>query len=69
MLCIFYVCRLSEVNERIVTMSIHQPRYSIFKLFDNLTLLSEGQIVYFGTSARSLTYFDELGRFSVLGRT
>ena len=29
-----------------VILSIHQPRYSVFKLFDVLMLLAEGEMVY-----------------------
>ena len=42
-------------------MSIHQPRYSIYKCFDNLTLLSKGHLVYHGQSSKSLGYFNSLG--------
>jgi len=42
---------------RIIVMSIHQPRYSIFRLFDHLTLLSRGEIVYHGKSKGALLYF------------
>ena len=31
--------------------SIHQPRSSIFAMFDDLVLLSEGEIVYCGDAA------------------
>lgn len=43
-------------------MSIHQPRYLIFKLFDSLTLLSGGNIVYHGLSKNCLEYFEKIGR-------
>ena len=42
-------------------MSVHQPRYSIFKLCDRLTLLSLGEMVYHGPAQQSLEYFDRLG--------
>ncbi len=42
-------------------MSIHQPRYSIFKLFDTLSLLSRGAIVYHGVAYKALEYFQEQG--------
>ena len=42
-------------------MSIHQPRYSIFKLFDTLTLLSVGKMVYHGPADQALRYFQTLG--------
>ena len=50
------------MNEnRVVVLSIHQPRYSIFKLFDSLSLLSQGEMVYHGQAALALEYFDRLG--------
>ena len=42
-------------------MSIHQPRYAIFKLFDSLTLLSRGEVVYHGNAQAILPYFQSLG--------
>ena len=44
-------------------MSIHQPRYSIFKLFDSVTLLSRGEVVYSGPARAVVPYFS-----SVLGK-
>ena len=46
---------------RVIIMSIHQPRYSIYKLFDSLTLMSRGRIVYHGPAANALNYFFRLG--------
>ena len=42
-------------------MSIHQPRYSIYKLFDSLTLMSHGRLVYHGPANNTLNYFSEIG--------
>ena len=42
-------------------MSIHQPRYSIFKQFDTLTLLSVGNMVFHGPAGQALPYFHQLG--------
>ena len=42
-------------------MTIHQPRYSIYKLFDTLTLLSMGQMIYHGAMNNCLDYFSTLG--------
>ncbi|XP_064387242.1 broad substrate specificity ATP-binding cassette transporter ABCG2-like [Halichondria panicea] len=53
--------RLSEKGDRVIIMSIHQPRYSIFKLFDGLTLLSQGDMVYHGPAQSSLDYFSSIG--------
>ncbi|XP_076846156.1 broad substrate specificity ATP-binding cassette transporter ABCG2b [Brachyhypopomus gauderio] len=52
--------RLSR-NGRTVIFSIHQPRYSIFKLVDHLTLLHKGETVYAGPSAEAIQYFHSLG--------
>ena len=57
-----YGNRLSQVKNRIVIISIHQPRYSIFKLFDSLTLLSVGNMVYHGNAHKALEYFDRIGK-------
>ena len=42
-------------------MSIHQPRYSIYKMIDQLTLLSKGEIVYHGKQSEAKHYFSSLG--------
>lgn len=43
-------------------MVIHQPRYSLFTLFDDVLLLGKGgQTVYLGPSIGAKEYFEELG--------
>ncbi|EDO42968.1 predicted protein [Nematostella vectensis] len=44
-----------------IIFSIHQPRYSIFKLFDSMILLSVGDMVYQGLASDALVYFDKIG--------
>jgi len=44
-----------------VIMSIHQPRSSIFEMLDDICLLSEGKLVYFGEASKVLGYFESLG--------
>jgi len=46
---------------RTVVTSIHQPRSSIFALFDDIAVLSEGRIIFFGPASRMIQYFSELG--------
>ena len=60
MMCSCY----SLSNEgRVIVMSIHQPRYSIFRLCDHITLMSRGNIVYTGAGRATLPYFaDVLGK-------
>lgn len=37
--------------------SIHQPRSSIYQLFDKLCLVSEGRILYYGDANKCVDYF------------
>ncbi|KAI1883625.1 hypothetical protein AGOR_G00233500 [Albula goreensis] len=46
---------------RTIIMSIHQPRYSIYRLFDSLTLLVSGKQVYHGPAQDALDYFANIG--------
>ncbi|XP_051866225.1 broad substrate specificity ATP-binding cassette transporter ABCG2-like [Pristis pectinata] len=46
---------------RTIIFSIHQPRYSIFKLFGSLTLLANGRVVFHGPSREALNYFSSIG--------
>ena len=45
---------------RVIVMSIHQPRYSIFRLFDHITLMSQGNVIYAGAGRATLPYFSEV---------
>ena len=45
-----------------VVMVIHQPRYSLFQLFDKLLLLAKGGFTVFeGKPADAVPYFSSLG--------
>jgi len=46
---------------RTIISTIHQPSSNVFKKFDKLMLLSEGNIVYHGPCNKSRKYFAELG--------
>ncbi|XP_008289860.1 ATP-binding cassette sub-family G member 2 [Stegastes partitus] len=52
--------RMSD-NGKTIIFSIHQPRYSIYKLFDTLTLLVNGKLVYHGSAPDALEYFISSG--------
>ncbi|XP_069486639.1 broad substrate specificity ATP-binding cassette transporter ABCG2-like [Ambystoma mexicanum] len=52
--------RMSRQGKTII-FSIHQPRYTIFKLFDSLTLLASGKLMYHGQSEKALQYFQSIG--------
>jgi ABC-type multidrug transport system ATPase subunit len=49
------------MNNRLVISVIHQPRSSIYNMFDRLLLLSEGKQMYFGPAADAVTYFIKAG--------
>ncbi|NXE72799.1 ABCG2 protein, partial [Cochlearius cochlearius] len=46
---------------RTIIFSIHQPRYSIFKLFDKKKLLALGKVLYHGPAKQALEYFSSIG--------
>ncbi|XP_008842861.1 ATP-binding cassette sub-family G member 2 [Nannospalax galili] len=52
--------RMSKQGRTII-FSIHQPRYSIFKLFDSLTLLASGRLMFHGPAQKALEYFASTG--------
>uniref|UniRef100_A0A8C1NKY7 ATP-binding cassette, sub-family G (WHITE), member 2a n=1 Tax=Cyprinus carpio TaxID=7962 RepID=A0A8C1NKY7_CYPCA len=65
-----YMCNQHKLNilknqmansGRTIILSIHQPRYSIYRLFDSLTLLLGGRLVYHGPAQDALDYFSEIG--------
>ncbi|XP_004848107.1 ATP-binding cassette sub-family G member 2-like isoform X2 [Heterocephalus glaber] len=49
---------------RTIIFSIHQPRYSIFKLFDSLTLLASGKLMFHGPAQEAMEYFASAGYHS-----
>lgn len=51
---------LAEAGNTVVC-SIHQPRASIVALFDDLTLLSEGRVMFSGEARQMGPYFASLG--------
>uniref|UniRef100_A0A8C5UE88 ATP binding cassette subfamily G member 2 (Junior blood group) n=1 Tax=Malurus cyaneus samueli TaxID=2593467 RepID=A0A8C5UE88_9PASS len=52
--------RMAKQGKTII-FSIHQPRYSIFRLFDNLTLLAAGRVLYHGPAQHAIEYFQAIG--------
>ncbi|XP_025920604.1 ATP-binding cassette sub-family G member 2 isoform X2 [Apteryx rowi] len=52
--------RMAKQGKTII-FSIHQPRYSIFRLFDNLTLLAAGRMLYHGPAQNAIEYFRSVG--------
>ncbi|KAH9508394.1 ATP-binding cassette sub- G member 2 [Bulinus truncatus] len=52
--------RLADRGRNII-FSIHQPRYSIYRLFDTLMMLSHGDVAYHGKASEALDYFASIG--------
>ncbi|KFP77255.1 ATP-binding cassette sub-family G member 2, partial [Acanthisitta chloris] len=52
--------RMAKQGKTII-FSIHQPRYSIFRLFDSLTLLAAGRVLYHGPAQQAVDYFQSIG--------
>eukprot|EP01125_Pyxidicula_operculata_P007587 TRINITY_DN2576_c1_g2_i1.p1 TRINITY_DN2576_c1_g2~~TRINITY_DN2576_c1_g2_i1.p1 ORF type:complete len:600 (-),score=82.09 TRINITY_DN2576_c1_g2_i1:1725-3389(-) len=44
-----------------IICTIHQPRSNIFKMFDYLLLIHEGESIYFGKANNAVEYFKNLG--------
>ncbi|CAI9106280.1 OLC1v1005402C3 [Oldenlandia corymbosa var. corymbosa] len=59
----FVVQALKNVSRdgRTVISSIHQPSSEVFALFDDLCLLSGGEMVYFGEAKTAIKFFAEAG--------
>ncbi|KAF8981030.1 hypothetical protein BGZ46_003324 [Entomortierella lignicola] len=52
---------------RTVILTVHQPRSDIYELFDDLLLLSQGKVVYFGKAQAAAAYFESLGHECPIG--
>ncbi|KAJ7037530.1 P-loop containing nucleoside triphosphate hydrolase protein [Mycena alexandri] len=52
---------LAKKHSRTVILSLHAPRSDAFPLFDQLMVLSKGDVVYSGRGSDSLAWFEERG--------
>ena len=52
---------LAHNMNKIVLLTIHQPSSDIFKMFDQIGILSHGEVVYFGGATQLVPYFTEIG--------
>lgn len=52
--------RLAKGN-RLVLISLHQPRSDIFRLFDLVLLMTSGTPIYLGAAEHMVQYFTSIG--------
>ena len=45
------------------SVTVHHPRYSIFKTFDTISLLSDGEFTYRGPANQAMKYFEDIGDY------
>ncbi|XP_008590328.1 PREDICTED: ATP-binding cassette sub-family G member 5 [Galeopterus variegatus] len=57
---IVLLAQLARRN-RIVILTIHQPRSELFQLFDKIAILSFGELVFCGTPVELLDFFSDCG--------
>ncbi|XP_063775882.1 ATP-binding cassette sub-family G member 5 [Pseudophryne corroboree] len=57
------VMLLSELarKDRIVIISIHQPRSELFKIFDKIAIMSCGELIFCGNPQEMISFFDDCG--------
>mmetsp|Transcript_2882 Transcript_2882/g.4386 ORF Transcript_2882/g.4386 Transcript_2882/m.4386 type:complete len:752 (-) Transcript_2882:226-2481(-) len=53
--------RLAHEEGKAVALTIHQPRYDIYDKFDDIILLSKGEVVWSGSRRRLLEHLNDLG--------
>ena len=59
--CMQTLKTLAKAEEKIILLTIHQPRTDILDLFDKIILLSMGKCVWFGTTHDCIEHFAKQG--------
>ena len=52
--------KICDTYKITMLMTIHQPSRAIYDELDNLVLINDGNVVYFGPANKSVAYFEEL---------
>ncbi|XP_077876866.1 broad substrate specificity ATP-binding cassette transporter ABCG2-like [Ictidomys tridecemlineatus] len=58
---VFILLKRISQQGRTIIFTAHQPLYSIFRLFDSLTILASGELMYHGPAQKALEYFQSAG--------
>lgn len=61
MIHLYVILLFRSIFPDTIILSIHQPRYSIFKQFNNLFLIASGHCIYHGPASDVLDYFAKIG--------
>ena len=56
-----YMKRMARANRQVVIASIHQPRSAIWSMFDTVTLLASGRLMYHGARDGLVEWFGSRG--------
>jgi len=57
---VHFLRKLADNGKTVVTV-IHQPSQEIFSMFDDLILISEGRLMYYGEIKKVKTHFGDIG--------
>ncbi|KAL6042921.1 Broad substrate specificity ATP-binding cassette transporter ABCG2 [Balamuthia mandrillaris] len=60
-LSLVYTMKALAQSGRTVITTIHQPSSAMYGMFDNVLLLADGHIVYYGPAKDAVAYFSRLG--------
>lgn len=56
-----YLRGFAEATQQTVIATIHQPRSAIWEMFDTVSLLSSGRLMYHGPCSEMLPWFQSMG--------
>jgi ABC-type multidrug transport system ATPase subunit len=56
-----YLQMMARATSQVVITTIHQPRSAIWQMFDTVTLLANGYLMYFGGTKGMVPWFGRLG--------
>jgi len=56
-----YLRNFAEATQQTVIATIHQPRSAIWEMFDTVSLLSSGRLMYHGPCSEMLPWFQNMG--------
>jgi ATP-binding cassette subfamily G (WHITE) protein 2 (SNQ2) len=58
---------LTDVSGNTTVVSLYQAGNQIYNLFDKVTVIAEGLIIYYGPRSKAKDYFEDLGFICVDG--